>query len=116
MWGCLKNFNCFDVAIKDLNVSKDPDDVSETLLSHIAKIIQLEHGVKIDGNNYIVMKMDGSRSDSAAIMRYLSREVSGIMIQHHYVPKSMGIFRVCLLFCRRAIRFVRSFIKISIEA
>lgn len=39
-------------------VPKDADDVSEVLLSHIAEMIQLEHGVKIDGNNYIMVMSD----------------------------------------------------------
>lgn len=39
-------------------VPKDVDDVSEALLSHIAEMIQLEHGVKIDGSNYIMVMSD----------------------------------------------------------
>ncbi len=39
-------------------VPKDTDDVSEALLSHVAEMIQLEHGVKIDGNNYIMVMSD----------------------------------------------------------
>ena len=37
---------------------KDTDDVSEALLGHVAEMIQLEHGVKIDGNNYIMVMSD----------------------------------------------------------
>ena len=39
-------------------VPKDTDDVSEALLAHIAEMIQLEHGVKIDGNSYIMVMSD----------------------------------------------------------
>ena len=39
-------------------VPKDTEDVSESLLSHIAEMIQLEHGVKIDGGNYIMVMND----------------------------------------------------------
>lgn len=39
-------------------VPKDTDDVSEALLSHIAEMIQLEHGVKLDGKNYIMVMND----------------------------------------------------------
>lgn len=44
-------------------VSKNADDVSEALLSHIAEMIQLEHGVKIDGNNYIMVMSDDEADD-----------------------------------------------------
>ncbi len=39
-------------------VPKDIDNVSEALLSHIAEMIQLEHGVKIDGSNYLMVMSD----------------------------------------------------------
>ena len=39
-------------------VPKDTEDVSEALLSHIAEMIQLEHGVKIDGSNYLMVMND----------------------------------------------------------
>lgn len=39
-------------------VPKTIDDVSEVLLSHIAEMIQLEHGVKIDGSNYLMVMSD----------------------------------------------------------
>ena len=39
-------------------VPKDTEDVSEALLSHIAEMIQLEHGVKIDGTNYLIVMND----------------------------------------------------------
>lgn len=39
-------------------VSKDTDDISEALLDHVAEMIQLEHGVKIDGSNYIIVMSD----------------------------------------------------------
>jgi len=39
-------------------VPKDTDDVSEALLHHIAEMIQLEHGIKIEGSNYIMVMSD----------------------------------------------------------
>ena len=39
-------------------VPKNTEDVSEALLSHIAEMIQLEHGVKIDGSNYLMVMND----------------------------------------------------------
>lgn len=39
-------------------VPKDIDNVSEALLSHIAEMIQLEHGVKIDDSNYLMVMSD----------------------------------------------------------
>lgn len=39
-------------------VSKDSEDVSETLLSHIAEMVQLEHGVKLDNREYILVMSD----------------------------------------------------------
>lgn len=39
-------------------VPKDIDDVSDALLGHIAEMIQLEHGVKIDGSNYLMVMSD----------------------------------------------------------
>lgn len=39
-------------------VSKDEEYLSEALLEHIAEMIQLEHGVKLDGANYIMVLDD----------------------------------------------------------
>ena len=39
-------------------VPKATDDVSEVLLSHVAEMIQLEHGIKIDGSEYILVMSD----------------------------------------------------------
>lgn len=44
-------------------VSKDEDDLSEALLGHIAEMIQLEHGVKLDGQQYI-MVLDDDEADA----------------------------------------------------
>ncbi len=43
-------------------VAKDDEDLSASLLEHIAEMIQLEHGVKIDGSHYL-MVMDDSEAD-----------------------------------------------------
>lgn len=39
-------------------VPKDAEEVSEELLSHIAEMVQLENGVKLDGRKYILVMSD----------------------------------------------------------
>ena len=39
-------------------VSKDDEYLSDTLLEHIREMIQLEHGVKIDGSQYLMVMSD----------------------------------------------------------
>lgn len=39
-------------------VSKDEEYLSDTLLEHIQEMIQLEHGVKIDGSQYLMVMSD----------------------------------------------------------
>lgn len=39
-------------------VAKDAEDISEALLAHIAEMIQLEHGVKLDGKEYLMVMSD----------------------------------------------------------
>lgn len=39
-------------------VSKDEDYLSDALLEHIREMIQLEHGVKIDGSQYLMVMSD----------------------------------------------------------
>ena len=54
---------------------KDIDNVSEALLSHIAEMIQLEHGIKIDGSNYLMAKksnMVASLFDTRVIISFIS--------------------------------------------
>ena len=46
-------------------VSKDEEYLSEALMEHIAEMIQLEHGVKLDGQNYI-MVLDDDEADTLA--------------------------------------------------
>lgn len=46
-------------------VSKDEEDLSDALLDHIAEMIQLEHGVKLDGQHYI-MVLDDDEADALA--------------------------------------------------
>ena len=46
-------------------VSKDEEYLSEALMEHIAEMIQLEHGVKLDGQNYI-MVLDDDEADALA--------------------------------------------------
>lgn len=46
-------------------VSKDEENLSDALLDHIAEMIQLEHGVKLDGQNYI-MVLDDDEADALA--------------------------------------------------
>lgn len=46
-------------------VAKDDENLSDTLLGHIAEMIQLEHGVKLDGQHYI-MVLDDDGADALA--------------------------------------------------
>lgn len=46
-------------------VSKDEEDLSDALLDHIAEMIQLEYGVKLDGQHYI-MVLDDDEADALA--------------------------------------------------
>lgn len=39
-------------------VSKDSDDVSAELLKHITEMVQLEHGIKIDNKEYLIVLSD----------------------------------------------------------
>lgn len=39
-------------------VSKDAEDVSEELIAHITEMVQLEHGIKIDGSEYLIIMND----------------------------------------------------------
>lgn len=47
-------------------ISKDEEYLSEALLEHIAEMIQLEHGVKLDGQKYIMILDDDEADDLAA--------------------------------------------------
>lgn len=47
-------------------VSKDEEYLSDALLEHIAEMIQLEHGVKLDGQNYIMVLDDDEADDLAS--------------------------------------------------
>jgi len=44
-------------------VSKDEEYLSDALLEHIAEMVQLEHGVKIDGSRYLIV-MDDDEADA----------------------------------------------------
>ena len=46
-------------------VSKDEEYLSDALMEHIAEMIQLEHGVKLDGQRYI-MVLDDEEADELA--------------------------------------------------
>ena len=46
-------------------VSKEEEYVSDALLDHIAEMVQLEHGIKLDGKHYI-MVMDDEEADALA--------------------------------------------------
>lgn len=39
-------------------VSKDAENVSDELLKHIKEMIQLEHGIQVDGSNYLILLTD----------------------------------------------------------
>ena len=47
-------------------VSKDEEDLPEALLNHIAEMIQLEHGIKLDGKEYIMI-LDDDEADRLAL-------------------------------------------------
>lgn len=52
-------------------VSKDADNVSEELLKHIVEMIQLEHGIKIDSNEYFMLLSDEDADDmETSIINY----------------------------------------------
>lgn len=44
-------------------VSKDSDDVSAELLKHITEMVQLEHGIKIDNKEYLIVLSDNEADD-----------------------------------------------------
>lgn len=44
-------------------VSKDSDDVSAELLKHIMEMVQLEHGIKIDNKEYLIVLSDDEADD-----------------------------------------------------
>lgn len=46
-------------------VSKDEEFLSDALLEHIAEMIQLEHGIKLDGKHYIMLLSDEEADDLA---------------------------------------------------
>lgn len=47
-------------------VAKDEEFLSDALLEHIAEMIQLEHGVKLDGKQYIMILSDDEADDLEA--------------------------------------------------
>lgn len=47
-------------------VSKDEEFLSDTLLSYVAEMIQLEHGIKLDGKQYLVVMSD-EEADKLAV-------------------------------------------------
>ena len=49
----------------EAGIQKKEEYLSETLLGHIAEMIQLEHGVKIDGKSYIML-LDDEEADILA--------------------------------------------------
>ena len=47
-------------------ISKDDDYLSDSLLEHIREMIQLEHGIKIDGSQYLMVMSDEEADDLQA--------------------------------------------------
>lgn len=47
-------------------VSKDEEYLSDALLEHIAEMVQLEHGVKIDGSQYLMVMSDDDADELQA--------------------------------------------------
>mgnify|MGYP000106812371 CR=1 FL=1 len=64
-------------------VSRDEEFLSDALLEHIAEMIQLEHGVKIDGSQYLMVMSDKEADElqkhfgeySGVIALYVSKNV-----------------------------------------
>ena len=46
-------------------VSKDEEYLSDALMEHVSEMVQLEHGVKMDGKRY-VMVLDDDEADELA--------------------------------------------------
>ena len=46
-------------------VSKDEEYLSEALLDHVAEMVQLEHGIKLDGKHYIMIMEDDEADELA---------------------------------------------------
>lgn len=47
-------------------VSKNEEYLSDALLDHVAEMVQLEHGIKLDGKHYIMVMDDDEADDLAA--------------------------------------------------
>jgi len=47
-------------------VSKDEEFLSDALLEHVTEMIQLEHGIKLDGKQYIMLLDDDEADELAA--------------------------------------------------
>ncbi len=47
-------------------VSKDEEFLSDALLEHVAEMIQLEHGIKLDGKQYLMVMSDEEADELAA--------------------------------------------------
>ena len=64
-------------------ISKDEEFLSDALLKHITEMIQLEHGVKVDGEHYLLVLDDDAADDlesriesmGAPITIYISKNV-----------------------------------------
>ena len=63
-------------------VPKDAEEVSEELLSHIAEMVQLENGVKLDGREYILVMSD----DEADVLEHWSEYTD---VKALYVSKNV---------------------------
>lgn len=91
-------------------VSKMEEDLSAALLSHIAEMVELEHGVKLDGRRYLLVLSDEEADELATHWEaypdvralYVSREVlftteqtalfSGVEV--HIIPDSYFQFEL----------------------
>ena len=47
-------------------ISKDEEYLSDTLLDHVAEMVQLEHGIKLDDKHYIMVMDDAAADELAA--------------------------------------------------
>lgn len=63
-------------------ISKDNDDLTDELLAHIKEMVQLEHGVKIDHREYLLV-LDDDEADELEVKWGLYPDVKEIYVSRH---------------------------------
>lgn len=75
-------------------VSKDEEYLSDALMEHIAEMIQLEHGVKLDGQRYIMVLNDDEADTLAAHWKeYKDVKVLYVSKNVLFTTKQNSLFR-----------------------